>query len=583
VIEPSATLEFAQPGDAIASLRLKVNDAIGKGRVKVTARSGDETATQEIYIDSRAANPPSVIQQSQLIAPGEIWQSSLALHGMAGTNVTTLEVSTLPPLNLERRLEYLLGYPHGCLEQTVSAAFPQLHLGKLLELDAEQKADIEKNIDAAIKKLRSLQQANGGFSYWPGDAYMNEWASNYAGHFLLEARRAGYAVPGAIIDGWVANQRELARNGGARAGAETGSETMVAAYRLYALALADSAELPAMNRLREYLNVDSRQPATARWLLALAYQQLGLKDAASDVIGTVNASLATSIPAYIDQGYTYGSELRDRSLLLLTLVRSGKAQDEITWELAENIAGNLASEEWYSTQSTAWALLAMNEFAEAFGVGSDPVQFSLREETNAAWQALQSSRSLHRQPLSDGVAEVRNDGKHPLRALVSNRGTPASLAEEAAANGLQLEIDFLGLDNAPLDIQRLPQGTDFVAEITVTGDFSRLPVRRLEDIALTAVMPSGWQIRNERLEEDKEPKGFDHLDIRDDRVLAYFSLWQDYRWSYRYQDRSQNSVTLRVILNASYAGKFYLPGWQVNAMYDERVQARTKGYWVEVY
>ena len=43
-------------------------------------------------------------------------------------NTVTLEVSALPPINLERRLEYLIQYPHGCLEQTTSGVFPQLYL-----------------------------------------------------------------------------------------------------------------------------------------------------------------------------------------------------------------------------------------------------------------------------------------------------------------------------------------------------------------------------------------------------------------------------------------------------------------------
>ena len=73
-----------------------------------------------------------------------------------------------------------------------------------------------------------------------------------------------------------------------------------------------------------------------------------------------------------------------------------------------------------------------------------------------------------------------------------------------------------------------------------------------------------------------------YLDIRDDRVMAYFSLWRDYYWYYRYQDRNQTSVTVRLVLNASYAGKFYLPGWQTSAMYNEDIQATTSGTWVEV-
>src|SRR5690606_37340457 len=85
-LEPSVCLSFSQPGDAIAPLRLKVADAQGKAWIKVTARSGNEVASQEIYIDSRAANPPSLVQQSHLLAPGETWTSSLQPHGLAGTS-----------------------------------------------------------------------------------------------------------------------------------------------------------------------------------------------------------------------------------------------------------------------------------------------------------------------------------------------------------------------------------------------------------------------------------------------------------------------------------------------------------------
>lgn len=578
VVDTETELRFTEPGDAITRLRLKVNDRVGKGWVKITARSGDEVAIQEIYIDSRAANPPSVIWQEQLLAPGEVWQSTVIAQGMAGTNVTTLEVSSLPALGLERRLDYLLQYPHGCLEQVASAAFPQLHLGLLTDLNDTQKIAIDRNIAVAIKKLGSMQQSNGGFSYWSGDSYINDWATSYAGHFLLQAKRAGYAVPSVQLDNWLTYQHELARHD---SDAQRTTDSVVAAYRLYTLVLAESADLPAMNRLRERLQ-EPRQPASARWLLALAYQHLGLKDVVSELLGSVDERLLTAIPTYSEQGYTYGSALRDRSLLLLTLTRTGSAESNLAWQLAESIAGELASDTWLSTQTTAWALMAMSEFADTTAASKDELRFSLRETPNATWQNLQSIKSLYRQTVTDTQVSVRNDSEHKLRIMVSNRGTPASSTEAASSNGLQLQVNFLTLNNKPLNVEQLPQGTDFIAEVTVTGDFARLTHSRLEDIALSMVMPSGWQIRNERLEHDQLPKGIDFIDIRDDRMSAYFSLWQDYRWGYRYHDRNQTSVTVRVQLNASYAGKFYLPGWQVNAMYDERIQARTQGYWVEV-
>lgn len=581
VVEGKTTLTFTEPGDAIANLRLKVNDRIGKGHVVVTARSSNEKAEQEIYIDSRSANLPSTVWESKLLQPGETWQSPVQAHGMLGTNQASLEVSSIPPLNLDQRLEYLIQYPHGCVEQTTSSVFPQLRLSKLVNLTDAQKTEIDNNINQGIKRLGSFQHAAGGFAYWPGDAYVNEWASNYAGHFIVEAKRAGYSVPNSMIDNWVKYQRNAARN--PQIAGNYYDETVLA-YRLYTLALADKAELPAMNRLRESFAVNT-QPnyreyrTTARWLLAMAYQHVGLKDAARDVLGPV----ANTVPEYKDSGYTYGSAMRDRGLLLATLVNLD-VDKELSWQVAEQVAGELSSQEWYSTQSIAWALLAMSEFANQNGGGAsgNPMKFSYQETGQTAWTSQSTAAIFNRQTISDAKLTVRNDYDKPLRFLVSNRGIPANLLEEPGHNGLVMDVKFMTIDNKPLSVEQLPQGTDFVAEITVKGEFDKIFNDKIEDVALTAVVPSGWQIRNERLEGSALPKGIDYMDIRDDRTLAYFSLWHDYYWSYRYQDRYQTSITLRVILNASYAGKFYLPGWQVAAMYNEKIQAKTKGYWVEV-
>lgn len=574
----SAQLQFSEPGDAIANLLLKVNDRIGKGWVKITARSGNESATQEIYIDSRAANPPATVWESKLLQPGETWQSELKANGIAGTNKAGLEVSTLPPLNLDERLEYLISYPHGCIEQVTSAVFPQLRLSKLVDLTDAQKTEIDNNLAAGIKRLAGFQHASGGFSYWPGDGYVNEWASSYAGHFLLEAKRAGYSVPKNILDNWIKYQSSAARNPQI---AGNYYDEVVLAYRLYTLALADKAELPAMNRLRETFkaNTDAAQAdyrLPARWLLAMAYQHIGLKDAARDVLGPVS----NTVPSYREAGYTYGSALRDRGLLLATLVSLG-ADKDLTWQVAELVAKDLSGNDWYSTQSISWALLAMSEFA-ATNTSANGIKFSVQQQGENNWMSQISNKAFFKTEINNPRVTVRNDHDKPIRVLVSNRGIPANLEEAPGNNGLITFVNFLTLDDKPLNVEQLPQGQDFVAEVTVQGEFDKLFSSNIENIALTAVVPSGWQIRNERLEGAQMPKGIDYMDIRDDRVLAYFSLWRDHYWNYRYQNRNQTSVTIRIILNASYAGKFYLPGWHASAMYNERIYSRSGGYWVEV-
>ena len=130
--------------------------------------SGKHRTRAEINIDIRTPNPRTVEVVEKALTPGETWEQKVMPHGIAGTNEVTLEVSSIRPLNLERRLDYLIQYPHGCVEQTTSSVFPQLYLSTLVKLDEQKKRDIDANIRAGIDRLRLFQVASGGFTYWPG-------------------------------------------------------------------------------------------------------------------------------------------------------------------------------------------------------------------------------------------------------------------------------------------------------------------------------------------------------------------------------------------------------------------------------
>jgi uncharacterized protein YfaS (alpha-2-macroglobulin family) len=92
-------------------------------------------------------------------------------------------------------------------------------------------------------------------------------------------------------------------------------------------------------------------------------------------------------------------------------------------------------------------------------------------------------------------------------------------------------------------------------------------------MALTEIFPSGWEIRNERMEEGESNisnDSYDYQDIRDDRVYTYFYI------------APQKSRTYTIQLNAAYGGHFYLPSFYAEAMYDHAVNARKAGQWENV-
>ncbi|RFA35403.1 hypothetical protein CAL65_13060 [Alkalilimnicola ehrlichii] len=379
----------------------------------------------------------------------------------------------------------------------------------------------------------------------------HDWVSSYIGHFMLEASRLGYAVPPQVLEQWREYQAAQAR--GYLAGNDQGR--LAHAYRLYTLARAQQPEMAAMNRLRENAALDG----VARWQLAAAYLQVGLPDAAADLIGSMPRPPA----AYEEPGATFASTLRDEALLLPVL-RGLERNDEAA-ALAERMADGLASRQWYSTHSLAWALSSL---AQHYGVAeTERFAFAWRQG-KSKWQQEESDQPLLQWALAPepGPVAVRNDTEQPLFVVLSNTGVPAAGEETARSAGLTLSAQFVDREGKPVAVERLQQGRDVHVQVQVVNRSGR----RQENIALTQIFPSGWQINNARLAGADEGEIVDYQDIRDDRVLSYFGLEAD------------EAISLTVSVNASFAGRFYLPGWQVEAMYDAAVHASTEGRWVEV-
>ena len=128
-------LNFSQIGDQVIDFELQVAENIGIGKVDILVESGREKASYEVEIDVRNPNPEQTEVISAVIQAGETWKQSFEALGMNGTNATQLELSVMPPINLGKRLKYLMQYPHGCIEQTTSAAFPQLFVTDILDMN----------------------------------------------------------------------------------------------------------------------------------------------------------------------------------------------------------------------------------------------------------------------------------------------------------------------------------------------------------------------------------------------------------------------------------------------------------------
>ncbi len=563
--EKQKSISFSKIGDKVVNFDLQVDRRIGIGKIQVTAQSGNQKADYEFEINIRNPNPPVTDYYETIIRAGQSWSKDFIPVGIAGTNSGKLEVSNIPPIDFGRRLKYLLQYPYGCVEQTVSSVFPQLFLENVMEVDSKMKTKINTNIREAIKRLKNFQLPNGGMGYWANSNYANDWGTSYAGHFLLKAEKKGFQLPIGFKKKWLKYQKKQARNWLPKSKGNKyyyRNDDLIQAYRLYTLALAREPVLGAMNRLREQPKLTNQ----ARWRLAAAYVLAGQPEVAKKL----TTNLTTTIKPYSEMSYSYGSDDRDRAMILETMSLMNERNKAIP--VMKQVSKALAGNRWMSTQTTAYCLIAMAEFAGANST-SKTLKFLYnvgKGNVNALTQMPISQIDIPIKGTTKGKVLVKNTSKGIIYARISLNGIPEAGNETAASENLTMKVKYLNMKGNAINISQLVQGTDFIAEVTIynpgiLGDY--------KEMALTQIFPSGWEIHNVRMDEFTNVHEADiptYRDIRDDRVYSFFDIY------------SGKTKTYRVLLNAAYQGKFYLPAVSCEAMYDHQIRARVPGQWVKV-
>lgn len=556
-------VSFSQTGEQMAYFDVRVKPNVGIGRVKLLASSGGEKADYEVELDIRNPNPPVTNVQELTLNPGQQWKIAAAPIGVASTSTAILEISSVPSMNLQKRLNYLIEYPHGCIEQTCSSVFPQLVLNQLTDLDDYRKAQVDRNIRAAIAKLNNFQRPDGGFSYWPGLNESDEWGSSYAGHFLLEAQANGYMVSDYMIQQWKNYQRGKA-NAWFPSTANFYGGDLTQSYRLYTLALAKAPELGAMNRLKEFKYLSPE----AKWRLAAAYKMAGQDNTASDLI----AGLPTSFDPRQNPGMTYGSDLRDQAMVLETLTIMGRRAQAAA--LLSTVAARLSQDYWYSTQTTAYSLIAIAKYC---GKNKSDAKITASANIDGKGTEINSQSYVRQIPIvfKNGAVNVglTNKGGNLLYVRLVTQGQPLTGDSLHVTNNpsvLQMGITYVSQNGTPVDISKLSQGTDFVAKVVIRNPGGR---GYYSQMALSQIFPSGWEILNARMtggEGAFKSSNSTYQDIRDDRVYTYFNI------------QAGETLTYYVQLNASYLGRYFMPGTFCEAMYDHNVTAGVNGKWIEV-
>ena len=560
------SLTFNRPGDQLVFFTLKTGNKTGKATIKLTASGGGQQTKETIEIEVRNPNPIVTLRSSEWIETGQNKELSYQLESLSANNQIKLEVSRIPSVDISRRFDFLYNYQHHCTEQLTSKALPLLFIAQFKTIDTREAEKIKANVQEAIRQIYARQLPNGGFVYWPGNAVADEWISSYTGMFLTLAQEKGYAVHANVLNKWKRFQRAAAQNWRMPQEANNWQQwqsELQQAFRLYTLALAGAPEYGAMNRMKEQPGLSIQ----AKWRLAAAYALTGKMKPAEELV--YNAE--TTVIPYSSMNQIYGSSDRDEAMILETLLLMNRERDAL--QQAKVVSKNLSQENWFSTQSTAFALMAMGRLAEKLS-GSLDFTWTWNGKQQPA---VKSAKAVFEKEIStspkSGTVAVKNQGKGALSVDLITRTQLLNDTLPAISDNLRMDIRYASMDGKPMSVNDIRQGTDFTAIVSISNTSGTTDYTNL---ALTHIIPSGWEVYNERMtvpeaepQETTDSSGnvsgqYTYQDIRDDRVLTYFNL------------RRGETKIFTIRLQATYAGNFILPAVQCEAMYDVNVQARSK-------
>ncbi|MBI3856252.1 MAG: hypothetical protein HY293_11235 [Planctomycetes bacterium] len=239
-------VKVAPEGQKRIDLKAKIQ-AAGRAKITVKALSDLDSDAMQLVIpvlahgamkwDSRAGVVTDKVTEKIVIPAGTV---------KGGTEMLICVSPTHAAMVLDA-LEYLAGYPYGCVEQTMSRFLPTVVVSQALQKlgieKPELKVEIPAMVAAGLQRLYNFQQQDGGWGWWQHDK-SNAWTTAYVMTGLALARESDHGVAHEVFSrGLQALHNHLA--------AEPDANTQ--AYLLYALRMAGQKDDVVRARLTDKL------------------------------------------------------------------------------------------------------------------------------------------------------------------------------------------------------------------------------------------------------------------------------------------------------------------------------------------
>jgi len=557
----SQSVNLSAKSEGRASFRIVADPTINVGKVTVTVNGMGEKFAEATEI---AVRPPSTLQKitgSGSITGGNMQKINIGVSDfMPGSINYSLVVSRSPALELGEQLKYLVQYPYGCTEQTISAAFPQIYYGDLADLmmlnKQQNKLNANSNIMEAIRKIKMRQLYNGAVTLWDDEGKEDWWTTIYAAHFLLEAKKAGFDVDNSLmetilnyINNRLKNKETITYYYNRDQNKKIAPKEV--AYGLYVLALANRSNVPAMNYYKAnpaLLALDSR------YLLAAAYATAGDKRSFTAMLPGSFAG-EESVP---QTGGSFYSDVRDEAIALNALIDVDPGNAQIG-TMVKHVADKLKRRQWLSTQERAFAFLALGKHARTANNSTATAEIKVNGKVIAKVDGGQWTGDM--KALGSNNAEITVKGNGRLYYFWQSEGISSSGAYKEEDSYLKVRKRFFDRTGKPITGITFKQNDLIIVGISLERSFNTA----IENVVITDLLPAGFEIENPRT---KEIPGMDWikdastptaLDVRDDRIHFFVDAFNN-KQTYYYAVRAVSPGNYKmgpVSADAMYNGEYH--------------------------
>ena len=557
------------PIDAKAEKRLEfkilADNNIGAGQVVVSVDALDETYSNTTDISVR---PPSSLHKKSdhgTINAGQVKEIDLSHSYIPESVAGELIIGSSPLTEMSEDIKYLLRYPHGCVEQTTSKAFPQIYYYDLAKAvghghiinDKQNKGNPNYNVKEAIKKLERMLNSDGAMSYWPGGRRASWWGSVFATHFLIEAHKAGFEVKENTLRRLTAYLQQRLRKKETYKyhyydANNTAAEREIAhkeiPYTLFLLALTGKPDISTMNYYKtnnEQLSLDGK------YLLAVAYALAGDRTSFNDLLP---GAYEGETPEKELDG-SFSSSIRDRALILNALAEVAPDHEQIT-VLTKQLQRELIRQTHRNTQERVFSILALGKVAHKVRAKDLVAKVKVNDETIAQFEGKEAR--IDYAGLKDGTIEIEAEGEGNLYYFWQIEGLSKDGVIKEKDNQLLVRRSFYDRSGKKIYGNEFEQNDLIVVELALqTNGSSNIP-----NVVITDMLPAGFEIENPRISDKNSIDWLngnaipEHQDFRDDRIHLFTNATNHLKKYY-------------YVVRAVSPGYFHLGPASADAMYEE--------------